>query len=200
MDKEFKSFPFKLSHVGQAGEFEGYASVFGNVDLGNDVVVPGAFEKTLAESSGGKVPILDHHDPEKQVGWNLGAYEDERGLYVRGKLDLNVQLARERYSLLRMASDVGGRTGLSIGYQTVKSEPDKERPQVRRLKEVKLFEYSIVVFPMNPQAAVTGVKSADWTAIGEALKKLVNKIKPQMDTDGHGLRPFHRRSSVFIGG
>ncbi len=176
MDKEFKSFPFKLRAVGQTGEFEGYVSVFGNVDLGNDVVVPGAFKKTLAESSGGKIPILDHHDPIRQIGWNLDAREDERGLYVRGKLDLNVQLARERHSLMHMAATVGGRTGLSIGYQTVKSEPDKELPKVRRLKEVKLFEYSIVVFPMNPQAEVTRVKrSADWTLINDALRGLIRQ-------------------------
>lgn len=158
MSREFKSFPFKIQSVDQQGEFEGYASAFGNVDLGNDVVVAGAFAKTLLESQGGKIPILDHHDPAKQIGWNLGAREDGRGLFVRGKLDLNVQLARERHSLMRMASAVGGRTGLSIGYQTVKSEPDKTRPKVRRLKEVKLFEYSLVVFPMNPEAAVTRVK------------------------------------------
>lgn len=177
MDKKFKSFPFKLSAVGQTGEFEGYASVFGNVDLGNDVVVPGAFKKTLVESFGGKIPILDHHDATKQIGWNLDAREDERGLYVRGKLDLNVQLARERHSLMRMASAVGARTGLSIGYQTVKSEPDKERAKIRRLGEIKLFEYSIVVFPMNPQAAVTTVKRAsDWTLINAALQGLIRRV------------------------
>jgi hypothetical protein len=159
MEKEYKAFPFKIGDVGDSGEFKGYASTFGNVDYGNDTVIAGAFSKTLLESDGGKVPILDHHDPARQIGWNLEAKEDRRGLLVHGKLDLNVQLARERHSLMRMASAVGARTGLSIGYKTVKAETNRANPGPRKLRELKLYEYSIVVFPMNPEAGVNTVKS-----------------------------------------
>jgi hypothetical protein len=69
-----------------------------------------------------------------------------------------VQLARERYSLMKQAQEIGAETGLSIGYQTIKSEPDKEQPSVRRLKELRLLEYSVVVFPMNPSASIETVK------------------------------------------
>ena len=62
MIKETKSFPFKIHEVNDRGEFSGYASTFGNVDLGNDRLIHGAFRKTLSESNGGKLPILDHHD------------------------------------------------------------------------------------------------------------------------------------------
>ncbi len=158
MTKEFKSFPFRIHEVTADGEFQGYASTFENVDLGNDAVAFGAFRKTLLESGGGKVPILDHHDPTRQIGWNLEAREDAQGLAVRGRLDLNVQAARERHSLMKMASRVGARTGLSIGFQTVRAESDRKRPKVRLLKEVKLIEYSVVVFPMNPNASVAQVK------------------------------------------
>ena len=157
MKKEQKIFSLKLNELTESGQFTGYASTFGNVDLGNDIVDAGAFKKTIKESKG-KIPILDHHDPERQIGWNIDAVEDERGLLVTGKLNLDVQRARERHSLMKQAQEIGAETGLSIGYQTIKSEPDKETPSVRRLKELRLLEYSVVVFPMNPAAGIETVK------------------------------------------
>lgn len=157
--KEYHSFEFKLNDVSDTGQFQGYAAVFGNVDLGNDVVEPGAFEQSLRESGGGKIPILDHHNPAQQIGWNLEAREDAFGLFVRGQLDLNVQAARERHSLMKLAAKVGGRSGLSIGFQTVRDEPDAEDFTIRRLKEVRLMEYSLVTFPMNTSAGVTRIKT-----------------------------------------
>jgi len=156
--REIKSFPFKIDQVGESGEFTGYASTFGEVDLGGDVVEKGSFKKTLRETKG-RIPILDHHDPTRQIGWNLEAREDDRGLLVRGLLDLNVRVARERHSLMKMAVQVGGRTGLSIGFRAIKEEPDKKNPMIRRLREIQLFEYSVVTFPMNPEAGVTTIKA-----------------------------------------
>lgn len=178
--KEQRTFCLKLKALGESGEFSGYASTFGNLDLGGDIVEAGAFKKTLKESRG-KVPILDHHDPERQIGWNMSAEEDAHGLRVTGKLDLNVQLARERYSLMQLAQEVGADTGLSIGYQTIKSEPDRLNPQVRRLKEIRLLEYSIVVFPMNPEAGIATVKQSVEThghaSLQLSLIQLVQQIK-----------------------
>ena len=70
---EYKSFAFKLDEVTDLGQFQGYAATFGNTDLGNDVVDPGAFKQSLLASRGGKVPILDHHNPSRQIGWNRAA-------------------------------------------------------------------------------------------------------------------------------
>jgi len=156
--RETKTFPFKMSAVEESGEFFGYASTFGNVDLGGDVIDRGAFKKTLNDS-GGKLPLLDHHDPTRQIGWNLEAREDARGLFVRGRLNLEVQAAREKHALMRQATAIGARMGLSIGFRTVRDERDREDTRVRRLKEIHLMEYSVVTFPMNPQAGVTAVKA-----------------------------------------
>ena len=154
---QYKSFSFKLDDVDSQGTIRGYASTFGNVDLGLDVVSKGAFKKSIKESSG-LWPILADHNPSKQIGWNMRAEEDDKGLYVEGKLDLNVQDAREKYSLSKSAMELGATMGLSIGYMVVKAEPDRDKPMVRHLKELKLFEYSIVTFPMNTEAMITSAK------------------------------------------
>ena len=61
-----------MDAINDAGEFCGYASTFGSIDLGGDVVEKGAYKKTLIESNG-RFPILDHHDPTRQIGWNVEA-------------------------------------------------------------------------------------------------------------------------------
>ena len=93
------------------------------------------------------------------IGWNLRAEEDDKGLFVEGEIDLNVQKGREKYSLAKTALKIGAPMGLSIGYGTIKAEPDREKPIIRRLKELKLYEYSIVTFPMNTEAMITAAKS-----------------------------------------
>ncbi len=156
---EYKSFAFDLDTVAEDGRFSGYAATFGNVDRGGDLIVKGAFARSLARTRGGKVPILDHHHPDRQIGWNLEAREDAHGLLVQGQLDLNVQAARERHSLMKLARKVGAPSGLSIGFQTLDAERDARHPGIRRLTQVDLLEYSLVTFPMNTRAQVTAVKS-----------------------------------------
>lgn len=159
---QFKTFALKLDDVDKQGTIRGYASTFGNVDLGLDIVDKGAFKKSLKENNG-VFPILADHNPSNQIGWNMRAMEDDNGLFVEGKLDLNVQAAREKYSLAKSALELGAKMGLSIGYSTIKAEPDRDNPMIRRLKEVKLYEYSMVTFPMNTEAMVTAAKS--WTGL-----------------------------------
>jgi hypothetical protein len=171
MKRKFLTSPFEIKEVSddeEIGLIKGYASVFDNVDLGLDVVNKGAFKKTINDSKG-KIPILADHNPYKQIGWNLKAEEDSRGLYVEGKLDIkNNQLARERFSLAKTAMEIGAKFGLSIGYMTIKEEPSTENPVIRNLKELKLFEYSFVTFPMNTEANVTGAKNFDYAVINDA--------------------------------
>lgn len=187
---EVKSFSLEIKDADSNGMIRGFASTFGNVDLGNDVVDKGAFKKSIRESKG-LWPILADHDPSKQIGWNLRAEEDEKGLYVEGKLDLNVQAAREKYSLAKSAYELGAKMGLSIGYMVVKAEPDRDKPMVRHIKEVKLFEYSLVTFPMNTEAMITNVKSnTDFGRI-EALKDHFIKLRQQGFSDFEIERALH---------
>lgn len=146
-----QTFELEIKSVDDAsGEFEGYAAVFGNEDLGGDVIEHGAFTKTLQERP--NIPILWQHDPDNPIGKSIIVSETEHGLAVKGQLNLDVQQGREAYALVKQ----GALSGLSIGFQTVK---DKWNEGVRHLKEVKLFEYSLVTFPMNPLANITAIKS-----------------------------------------
>jgi HK97 family phage prohead protease len=149
---QFKSFGLEEVQIDEKGQFEGYASVFNNVDRHGDVVMPGAFRKTISENP--SVPILWQHDQSKPIGVTMAIREDNNGLLVKGELNLDTQLGREAYSLLKQ----GALKGLSIGYQVIK---DDLAGRVRQLKEVRLMEYSLVTFPANELAQVTSIKQMD---------------------------------------
>lgn len=135
-------------------EFEGYGSTFGNVDLGDEIVVPGAFKKSLAvHTKAGTVPqMFWMHQPDRVPGAWSEMHEDEDGLYVRGQL-ADTELGNEMHALLQMKAV----RGLSIGFQTVAWDYDKRGK--RLLKEVDLWEVSLVSLAMNPLAKVEAVKS-----------------------------------------
>lgn len=140
----------------EEGGFEGYASVFGNADLGNDVVVEGAFSKSIARRGAKGVKMLYQHDAKQPIGVYDEITEDERGLRVKGRLALGTQRGREVYELMKM----GAIDGLSIGYRVDAKGYDYDDKRKRRyLKSVDLMEISAVTFPMNPKARVQAVKS-----------------------------------------
>lgn len=148
---------FDLKKVSDDGTFSGYGSVFEVLDSYREIVKPGAFKKTLQDWEGkGKFPpILWNHDSDKPIGVYTLMREDERGLYVEGKLlTAEVQQARETHALMK----AGAISGMSIGYRVVKDETDG-KSGVRRLLELKLYEVSVVTFPANEAATVTTVKS-----------------------------------------
>jgi uncharacterized protein len=142
---------FEIKSVDEAGSFSGIAAVFGNVDLGGDRIEPGAFRKTTFEK-GGKVPLfLDHRTPIGMAFVN----EVASGLNVKGRLNLDKEIARETLSDLRFYRDNGMPYGMSIGYRTIKSTREGE---VRVLKEIALEEVTVTISPMNLLARVQDVK------------------------------------------
>lgn len=148
-----KFYRLKLSDVTDSGAIEGHGSIANNIDLGGDVVKSGAFQRTLAASKGA-LPILFNHDPAEPIGVWEEMREDGKGLFVKGRLNMEVARAREIHALLKQ----GAIKGLSIGYSIVK---DKVEKGVRHLLELKLYEVSIVVFPMNELASVESVKALE---------------------------------------
>ena len=146
-----------------SGSFEGYLSIFGNVDSYKDIVEPGAFQKTIkdATSRGGKYlfPLLWQHDPKEPIGGFSSMKEDGRGLRVQGQIDVTTPRGQQAYSGLKM----GYLDGLSIGYDTIKQ---KYAGDIRHLLELRMWEGSVVTFPANDLTRVTNVKAAcgspDW--------------------------------------
>lgn len=145
--------PLEIKNL-QSREFDGHGSVFGNEDLGGDVVVPGAFRKSLAEHrEAGSLPqMFWMHDPAQVAGKWIDMSEDETGLKVKGVL-ADTPLGNEIHTLLRMDAV----RGLSIGYRTIAQ--DWKDDGTRLIKEAELWEVSVVSLPMNPLAQVAHVKS-----------------------------------------
>lgn len=134
------------------GYFEGMLSPYGNVDQGGDVVERGAFTKTI-QDHGTTRPLLWQHKSDVPIG-QVELVDTPDGLTVKGQLLMELPEARKAHLLMK-ARIV---KGLSIGYSTVK---DSIENGVRRLKELKLFEGSVVTFPMNPNALITAVKGQE---------------------------------------
>jgi len=150
---EYKTLKFDL--VGfdeEMGIFTGYAAVSGNLDMGGDIIEPGAFTKTIAEGVG-RVKILAlHNDCELPIGVPLELREDLHGLYIKGKVS-DTSKGKDVKTLLRD----GVLTELSIGYDPIVFDYDETG--IRHLREVKLWEVSVVTWAMNPQAVITDYKS-----------------------------------------
>lgn len=149
-----KRVKLQLKSIDDAGTFTGLASVFGNRDMGGDVMVRGAFTKSIAEN-GGKFPLLDEH------GVNVGVAiveETHEGLKTKGLFNLDVSSAKDLYSNMKFYHDQGMHYGMSIGYKSIPSKTELKHGS-RYLKEVRLFEITCTVIPMNDAARVGEVKS-----------------------------------------
>ncbi len=164
--KELKRIPieFDAKAVKDDGTFAGYASTFGNVDSGYDVVMPGAFTKSLRDRPCGKVKMLWQHDTTQPIGVWMECKEDDKGLYVEGRVLKDVQRGAEAYSLMK----AGVIDSMSIGFRTLES--DYTSAGVRQLKEVGLMEISLVTFPMNDQATVSSVKEFNPREMEKSLR------------------------------
>jgi HK97 family phage prohead protease len=135
--------------VTDSGTFVGLGAAYGNTDLGGDSIVPGAFNRTLQGSK--TFPLLWQHDPGQPIG-TVKCSDSPQGLQVEGTLLLSDATGAKAYNLLKN----GVLKGLSIGYDTMQESFENG---VRLLKELRLWEVSIVTFPMNTAATINSVKS-----------------------------------------
>ena len=176
-----KDFTFDVKNVTDEGVIEGYASVFDVIDEQGDIILPGAFTRTINAwaAKGRPIPVLWQHDAFDPVGATTGITEDDRGLRVRAQLVMDVQRAREAHALAK-AQVLGG---LSIGFSVPKLASDGQPAVVwdderdaRLFREVRLWEYSLVTFPANEAATITSVKDAgppEWAMdLTEAAREL----------------------------
>jgi HK97 family phage prohead protease len=144
------SLRMSIKSVAPDGSFAGSLAVYNNIDLGGDLIEPGAFTKTIKEH-GDQVPLLWQHKPDIPIGM-LTLIDGANALSVTGQLLMDLPAAKNAYLLMK-ARIV---KGLSIGFDTVKDSVDAG---VRHLKEIRLWEGSVVTFPMNELAQIHSVKA-----------------------------------------
>jgi len=160
MTKQFQekqvNFAFEIKELSEDGSFSGYGSTYGNVDLDRDVIEKGAFSKSLKRKALKSIKLLWQHDTRQPIGVWKKIYEDDKGLVVEGKLILDVEQGREAYALMK----AGAIDSMSAGFMVNPNatEYDSKR-KVRIIKEIDLWEVSIVTFPANPKAKIQRVKS-----------------------------------------
>jgi len=183
--REYKSLPFELSkkEEGESPEytFEGYASVFGNIDSGKDRIVKGAFSETLEDRGKRSIKVLYQHDMTAPIGVVEEAYEDDRGLYVKGKITPTTQ---GKDAWLLMKDNVINE--MSIGFIVKESDVIREdKGLVREIKRVDLFEVSPVTWGMNSETEITDTKSEEIEKktfdIEEAFEDISKKINDKLD-------------------
>jgi uncharacterized protein len=173
-----------LKGVSGDGTFSGYASLFGEVDLGRDAIERGAFAASIDKRGAGGVRMLFQHDPAEVIGRWTVLREDDRGLYVEGKLATDVERAREVLALMK----AGALDGLSIGFRAVKTRADR-KAGVRRILEADLWEISVVTFPMLPTARVSNVKHRRFyrdreTELVRLMRRAARKMASHQFTKG----------------
>lgn len=160
--KEKLAVPFEIKALRER-EIEGHGSIFRNIDLGGDIVVPGAFKRSLAEHKrAGTMPQMAWmHDLSRIPGKWTEMSEDDRGLAVKGVL-ADTDLGNE----MRTLSQMKAVRGLSIGF--VPKDIDFDSDGNRLIKEIDLWEVSLVSLAMNPLARIEAVK-ARFSAEGEYI-------------------------------
>lgn len=162
-NKEFrKAFPFTIkasSNDDGIGRINGYGSIFGNKDSYGEIVVKGAFAEKLSELEKGELPMLWQHNSEMPIGLWKNLREDDLGLLGNAELPTTINSINEKYQM----AVAGLVKGLSIGYRIKKDGYEILDDGTVLLKDLDLREISLVTFPANPLALVTGVKSITFS-------------------------------------
>lgn len=158
---------FNIKSTTETGWFAGYASVYDHVDYHKDVVMKGAFTETL-QSSDTWPKMLWQHDPAHPIGRWEKIEEREDGLYVEGRLFLELPKAQEAFVLLKE----GVVNALSIGFHIEKS---RRLNEARLLEKLKLYEVSLVTFPANTEARILEVKQHN------TLEDLLSRVEALRD-------------------
>jgi uncharacterized protein len=168
MRDEMQRLQVEIKEISEDGTFHGIASVYGLEDLGGDVIDKGAFSKSISENP--QIPILWQHRSDEVIG--VGDVSEWQGkVLLKGRLDLEDQTAAKAHRKLKNKLI----RGLSIGFTTIKSTMQEvEGRLVRHIQELKLWEVSVVTFPMLPAAQVTRVKNVE--ELEDRLKRIEDQV------------------------
>ena len=165
MKQEVKSFSaeVKVSSSGDKGIVEALVSVFGNIDLGGDRVLKGAFSESLAKwkAKGDPMPFIFSHqwdNPDAYLGGVTEAVETEDGLVVKAQIDLSHPAAKRVFDLLKQRLI----TQFSFGFYAEEYAyvKDEAYGEVRELSKVDVFEVGPTLMGMNPETVLLEAASA----------------------------------------
>jgi HK97 family phage prohead protease len=174
---------FEIKDVDEkTGIVTGYASIFGNIDSDQDMIMAGAFAKTITERGPGSAkPRIKHlwqHDSWQPIGIPSLLKEDEKGLYFE------TQFGKDQFSQDKLQQHIDGIiTELSIGYNIIKQEDVSDgdaKILYHKLLELKLWEYSSVTWGANSLTEVISAK-------GESADILAN-LNKRIDALNKGLK------------
>lgn len=194
---EFEVDEIKLNEASNRATFTGYASAYGNKDLGGDIVAQGAFAKAV--KAGKPIMVLADHTAtvKNNIGFGFDLSEDSRGLKTTTEINLDKEAGRDTYAMLVHAKEVGYKIGLSIGFSINEFEWN-EKTSTRTIKSADLWEYSAVIFPMNPKATVTAVKSVLESGSNEDVAILKRDIETHL-RDERGFSKSEAEAFVAVG-
>jgi HK97 family phage prohead protease len=173
----------------EARTFEGLASTWDR-DLGDDVIKPGAFKKTIRDwkAAGRVLPLLDSHNwfsVRDAVGKLIDAKEVDEGLWTKWRIVPGAD-GDEIMHRLRSDEEGGGPfvDSMSIGYRAIKWEMDEDEDgiEIRVLKQIELHEVSLVLFPMNPEARIDSatVKQRLTAELDTVIERCRPGVRPEL--------------------
>ena len=176
MEKLYKNFHLKADE--ESGTISGYFSTYDRIpDSYGDIVAPGAFEKTIEkrEESGHPFPLCWNHDLDQIIGKVDSIEDTDKGPLMTASF-FNTPLAQEKREIVKS----GVVYQFSFAYDVKDSEVVtlEDGTKANELKELDLFEVSIVPIPANPLAEVTDIKAgrrnskSDEQAIRQAITLL----------------------------
>jgi hypothetical protein len=191
---------YKAAPVGElidadekAGIIKGYGSYFGNKDSDNDVIMKGAYKKTIAEN-GERVKYLYQHDMNQPIGKMTELYEDEKGLVFVAEI-AKTQLGKDVVELMKS----GVITENSVGIMPMQKN---NKGDYREITEVKLYEISAVTLAANDQAKILDVKgNIDVDKLSKRYDNLTKLIRKGEISDEMGFAieaEIQKLKSLFI--
>lgn len=173
---QFKQVSHEIKELDDAkGVVIAYASVYNNIDSDREVIMPGAFTKTVNENYK-RIRVLKDHNPTIGLGVPLQINTtDSYGLLTTTQFNLKKEVSRDMYEDIKLFLANGLNAELSIGFQTIKSIEERidEENEIEKITEVKLWEYSFLSnWAANERAVVQNVKSK--TDFIDLLVKMYN--------------------------
>lgn len=175
---QFKQVSHEIKELDDTkGVVVAYASVYNNIDSDSEVIMPGAFTKTVSENYK-RIRVLKDHNPTIGLGVPLEINtSDSYGLLTTTQFNLKKEVSRDMYEDIKLFLANGLNAELSIGFQTIKSIEERidESKEIEKITEVKLWEYSFLSnWAANERALVQSVKQMTKTDFMDLLVKMYN--------------------------